>query len=35
MDAIVLFTLIRYRGWFQWTPEDALAARDGGADDPG
>jgi hypothetical protein len=36
MDAIVLFTLIRYRAWFQWTPEDALAARDGvPGDDPG
>ena len=21
MDAIVLFTLLRYRAWFQWTPE--------------
>ncbi len=23
MDAIVLFTLLRYRSWFQWTPEVA------------
>ncbi len=23
MDAIVLFTLLRYRSWFQWTPAEA------------
>lgn len=46
MDAIVLFALIRHRGWFLWNPEDARAAQaeaagrrdgaqDGGLDDAG
>lgn len=29
LDAVVLFTLIRYRSWFDWRPTDGAAASSG------